>query len=414
MNVFPFLLLTIAAALLGSSSTLALDWPQWRGPLRNDVSAERGLLKTWPTSGPRKLWQFENAGMGYAGYSVVNGRLYTCGARDTTEMVIAIDIQTGREVWATPLGERYPNDWGDGPRSTPTVDGDYVFALSAKGTLACFQSADGKQVWQASMVELGGKIPGWGYCESPLVDGDQVVCTPGGDKGAIAALDKRTGKVRWQTTGFTDGAHYPSIVPATIRGAPQYVQLTANSIVGVGPTDGKVLWKTGFSGRVAVIPTPIVAGDQVYVSAGYGTGCKSVRLGEDGQPVLLYENKVMKNHHGGVILYGDHLYGYSDEIGWVCQDFKTGEQVWSSKNLGKGAVTCADGMLYLISEGDGTVVMIDASPKGWSEKGRFKLTPQTTQRKPQGRIWTHPVVSGGKLFLRDQELVSCFDVQTQH
>lgn len=414
MNALPFLFLTAVASLLASPSSLALDWRQWRGPLRNDVSAEKGLLKAWPASGPRKLWQFENAGLGYAGFSVVSGRLYTCGARDKTERVMAIDIQTGKEVWATPVGERYPNDWGDGPRSTPTVDGDHVFALSAKGTLACFQVADGKQVWQTSMVELGGKVPGWGYCESPLVDGDQVVCTPGGDKGAIVALDKRTGKVRWQTTGFTDGAQYPSIVPATIRGVPQYVQLTAKSIVGVGPNDGKVLWTTGFSGRVAVIPTPIVAGDQVYVSAGYGAGCKSVRVGDDGQPVLLYENKVMKNHHGGVILYGDHLYGYSDEIGWVCQDFKTGEQVWSSKNLGKGAVTCADGMLYMISEGDGTVVMIDASPKGWSEKGRFKLTPQTTQRKPQGRIWTHPVVSGGKLFLRDQELLSCFDVQAEH
>jgi outer membrane protein assembly factor BamB len=261
------------------------------------------------------------------------------------------------------------------------------------------------------MKSLGGHIPKWGYSESVVVDGPHVLCTPGDAKGTVAALDKLTGKVVWQSKDITEPAHYSSIVPAKINGQPQLVQRNEKSIFGLAPKDGKLLWQTEFSGRTAVIPTPIVRGNEVYVTAGYGSGSKLVRIGTDNQVTVVYENKVMKNHHGGVVLVGDLLYGYSDGPGWIAQNLKTGEEVWASKALGKGAVHYADGMLYCIDEGTGTVVLAEASPKGWTEHGRFKLDPQTKQRKPQGRIWTHPVVVNGKLFLRDQELLFCFDVK---
>ncbi|MBM3824692.1 MAG: polyvinylalcohol dehydrogenase [Verrucomicrobia bacterium] len=387
------------------------DWPQWRGADRKDHAYEGNLLKEWPKEGPKRLWLSREGGLGYAGFAVVRGKLFTSGLKDQTEHMLAFDAESGKALWSAPLGSRYPNKWGDGPRGTPTVAGDYVYALGGQGKLVCAKVSDGTVVWSKEMKELGGGVPGWGYCESVLVDGDQVICTPGGSQGALAALNAKTGEVLWRSKDFTDGAQYASIVPFEFGGKRQYVQLTMQNIVGVNAADGKVLWKSGFPGRVAVIPTPIYHDGHVYVAAGYGVGCKMIKLGNDLSVTDVYENKVMKNHHGGVIQIGDHLYGHSDGPGWVCQDFKSGAEVWASKALGKGAVSAADGMLYCVEEGSGTVVLAVASPKAWEEKGRFKLDPQTTQRSPDGRIWTHPVISNGKLYLRDQELIYCYDIR---
>ena len=405
----------IVLILLSFSSVLvrAGDWPQWRGPDRNDLSKETGLLKQWPEGGPKQVWLFKDAGLGYAGYSIAGGKLFTMGARADKEFLIAVDVKDGKELWSTPIATTLKNGWGDGPRGTPAVDEDRVYALGGQGTLLCASVADGKELWRATMQSLGGKTPGWGYTESVLVDGKQLLCTPGGDKGAVVALDKMTGKVLWQSGDFTDGAQYASIIAADLNGARQYIQLTMKSVVGLNSADGKTLWRADWPGRTAVIPTPIQRDGLVYVSAGYGVGCQMVKIDAGNQLNGVYTNKVMKNHHGGVILVGNHLYGHSDGPGWVCQDFKTGAEVWASKNLGKGAIAYADGMLYLLEEGSGTVALVEASPKGWSEKSRFKLDPQTTQRNPQGRIWTHPVISNGKLYLRDQELLFCFDVKAK-
>ena len=403
-------LILLACAFATTAS--ALDWPQWRGPDRNDLSQEKGLLKEWPPAGPKQVWIYKNAGVGYAGPAVVGGRLFTLGTRDGKEVLLALDAEKGTEQWVHPLSGILDNKWGDGPRSTPSVEAGKVYTLSGPGTLACVNAADGKEIWNTSMSEVGGKVPTWGYTESPLVDGDQVVVTPGGEKGAIAAYDKATGKLRWQSKEFTDGAQYSSIVSATINGEKQYVQLTMQSIVGISAKDGALLWRHGFPGRVAVIPTPIVRDNQVYVTAGYKIGCIAIRIEPGNKVTPIYQNKVMQNHHGGVILVGDYLYGHSDGEGWVCQDWKTGELKWAEKNkLGKGAIGFADGMFYCVDESGGNVALIEASPNGWSEKGRFKLDPQTTIRKPDGRIWTHPVIVNGKLYLRDQDLIYCYAVK---
>lgn len=404
--------LCLVAALVGGFgvSADAGDWPQWRGPDRTDVSTEKGLLKAWPADGPKRVWMYRDAGLGYAGFSVADGLVYTMGARGQQEFAIALDAETGEQKWATKVGGRLGNRWGDGPRSTPTVDGDRVYALGGQGGLACLDAKTGKQKWSVTMQSLGGKVPGWGYTESVLVDGDKVICTPGGDKGAVAALDKMTGKTIWQSKDFTEGAQYSSPIVVEHAGKRQYIQRTMKALVGVDAASGDVLWKTGFPGRTAMIPTPIYRDGRVYIAGGYGTGCKQVRLGDDQSVTETFMNKVMKNHHGGVILVGDHLYGYSDGAGWVCQDWKSGEMVWNDKSLGKGAIACADGMLYLVEEGSGKVALIDASPDGYNERGRFTLSPQTEQRSPSGKIWVHPVIANGKMYLRDQEIVYCYDV----
>jgi outer membrane protein assembly factor BamB len=394
------------------STARAGDWPQWRGPDRTDISKETGLLKSWPDGGPKRVWLFENAGHGYSGPAIANGKFFTLGTRDGSEILLVLDANTGKELWTAKLGKVLSNRWGDGPRGTPTVDGDRVYALSGPGDLVCANVADGKIVWQVNVTDLGGKVPGWGYCESVLVDGNQVVCTPGGSQGALVALDKMTGKLIWQSKEFTDGAHYSSIMPAEINGTRQYVQLVEKNFVGIAAKDGKLLWKSDFpKGRTAVIPTPIIKGNNVYVTAGYGAGCKMVTIGANNEVTTVYENTVMKNHHGGVILIGDHLYGHSDGYAWVCQNFITGEEVWGHRDFRKGAIAYADGKLYCLEEGSGTLVLAEASPAGWKEHSRFTLEPQSNIRSSSGRIWTHPVIANGKLYLRDQDLIYCYDIK---
>ena len=406
-------LLSPLLALLSVPSvpSLALDWPCFRGPLRNDVSTETGLLAQWPASGPKKLWQSDKTGLGYSGYAIVAGTVYTLGLHGDSEDLMAFNADTGELKWTTPIGPIFTNKWGDGPRGTPFVSGDRVYALSAQGYVLCAQAADGKALWTADLKTFGGKPPGWGYTESVLVDQDRVLVTPGGAQGTMLALHKDTGKKIWQSSDWTDPAQYGSIVPANINGTRQYIALTMQNVGAIDAQTGKKVWLSPWSGRTAVIPTPIVQANEVYIASGYNVGSKQLRVGPGNQPQDVWTNTNMVNHHGGVVLVNGFLYGYSDKAGWTCQDWKSGEVKWSDKQLGKGAVHCAGGMLYLLEEKEGLVVLIEASPAGWKEHGRFKLEPQTTQRKPDGHIWTHPVVSDGRLFLRDQELLFCFDVR---
>ena len=390
----------------------AEDWSGWRGADRTAISTETGLLKQWPSGGPKRIWLSKEAGLGYSSFSVVQGKLFTMGAFGDKEHLLAFDANTGKSLWKTEVGNLLKNSWGDGPRSCPTVANGLIYVLGGSGNLACVDPNTGKTAWSVSLTrDLGGKVPGWGYTESVLVDQGRVICTPGGKGGALAALDAKTGKTLWRSKAFTDGAQYSSPIVIEHGGVRQYVQLVMKNFVGVKAEDGALVWKSAWPGRTAVIPTPIHHEGQVYVTSGYGVGCKLVQLGSGGAKDV-YDNKNMKNHHGGVIKLGDHLYGYSDGYGWVCQDFKTGDIKWNEKKgLGKGAISYADGRFYCQSEGDGSIALIEASPQGWKEHGRFKLDPQTKQRSKRGKIWTHPVIANGRLYLRDQELLFCFDVK---
>ncbi|MEC9094456.1 MAG: PQQ-binding-like beta-propeller repeat protein [Planctomycetota bacterium] len=405
----------VLVLLFTLSPSFADDWPQWRGPKRTDISNEKGLLQSWGEEGPKKLWTTQEGGLGYSGFSIVGDSLYTMGVEieGDDEFVLCLNTKDGSTKWKTTIGKRFKNGWGDGPRSTPTVDGESCYALTGSGTLACISTKDGSVQWQKEMKDLGGKVPFWGYCESILIDQNTLICTPGGSKGAIAALNKKSGDIIWQSKDFTDGAQYSSAIYAVIHNQPQYIQLTMKSLVGISPADGKVLWRSDWPGRTAVIPTPIVLKNRIYVSSGYGVGCKAIEISPKNEVKELWQNKVMVNHHGGVIHLNGKLYGYCDgrKGGWTCQDFATGEKVWNeTEKLGKGAIAYADGCFYCLSEGKGEVVLIKESTEGWQESGRFTLDPQTEHRSPRGKVWVHPVISNGKLYLRDQEIIFCFNV----
>ena len=405
---------TLPLFLAVTVSALAGDWPQWRGPNHNDLSTETGLLKDWPASGPPLAWKTKGLGDGYSGVAVVGARIYTAGDKGDTSFVLALNAADGTPVWSARLGKA--GSVGDpkfeGPRSTPSVDGDLVFSLGQWGDLVCLDTAQGKEVWRKDLIkDLGGVRPSWGYAEAPLVDGNKVVVTSGGQAGAIVALNPKTGDVIWRSKGFTDSPHYSSLAVAELGGVRQYIQLTASSVAGIAAADGKMLWRAPRKGAVAVIPSPIYRDGFVYVTSSYGTGCNLFKLTATGGSFAaaeVYANKVMANHHGGVILVGNELYGYSEAKGWTCQDFKTGGEKWMEKEkLGKGAIAYADRHFYLRQENSrGTVALIEASPAGYKEHGRFNPPERSSKN-----AWPHPVIANGRLYLRDQDALLCYDVK---
>jgi outer membrane protein assembly factor BamB len=354
------------------------------------------------------------------------------GTRGDTEYLLAIDALSGKERWAVPIGPLFTfpgNSWGDGPRGTPTVVDNRVYALGGQGMLLAADARTGQKLWQVNLAkDLGGVISsvgggpekiGWGYCESPLVDGQLVICTPGGPEGTMAALDKDTGALVWRSRGVTDPATYSSIVQASIDGKKQYIQMTDQGPVGIDAANGQLAWRYLRKPRYPgfVIDTPVVGGNLVYATAGEGAGCDLIRIDVQGavfRPQKVYANKTMANQHGGVVLIADHVYGYSEGKGWVCQDLKTGKLIWNEKRkLGRGSIIGVGEHLICRAEDDGTTVLCQASSQGWRELGRLKPPRESIQRKPNGKVWTHPVVANGRLYLRDQELLFSYDIHGQ-
>jgi outer membrane protein assembly factor BamB len=390
------------------------DWPQWRGPNRDGCSPDKGLLKEWPADGPKLLWKVTGLGIGYTNVAVVGNRIFTMGDKDDSCQVIALSLSDGAPLWSAKVGKAGAPGWGGfaGPRCTPTVDGGQIFAVGQYGEAVCVEAASGKEIWRKDYIkDFGGELPEWGFCGMPLVDGKQVIFVPGGKNGALVALDKKTGDLIWQSKDFAESIHYSSPIVAEIGGVRQYIQLTEVSVAGIAASDGSLLWRAPRKGKVAVIPTPIYHDGYVYVASGYDVGSNLFKItSADGKFTAeqVYGTKVMKNQHGGVVLVGKNLFGYSDGKGWVCQDFETGKALWSEKEkLGKGSITFADGMLYLRDEaGKGTVALIEPSAEGYVEKGRFDQPDRSDKNS-----WPHPVVIGGRLYLRDQDILQCYDVK---
>jgi outer membrane protein assembly factor BamB len=391
------------------------DWPQWQGPDRTNLSAETGLLKQWPPAGPAVTWSISNIGTGYGTVAIQGDRIYlqgTLGAVGTggTSAVFCLNRADGKTIWTRSLGRSLEQEKGGGPRGTPTVEGERVYALSEDGDLACLQSKDGSVIWTRNILrDFKGSNPQWLISESPLIDGNHVIITPGGPKAGIAALDKATGKTVWTSSELSDPAAYSSCIVADVQGVRTIMTLTSQAGVGMRATDGKLMWRyPRVANDTANITTPIFFKDKVFYTSNYNTGCALLRLkAENGEVKAeeVYFSREMMNHHGGVVLVDGFLYGFSNAI-LTCMEFETGKVLWRNRSVGKGSLTYADRDLYLLGE-ENTVGLAAASSSDYTEKGRFKIADQGWPS------WAHPVVCGGKLFIRNQGVLACYDIKAR-
>lgn len=397
------------------------DWPTFRGAQRTAVSAETGLLQQWPAGGPPLLWEANGAGRGYASLAIAGGKIFTLGdgsslADDKDEYLLAFDQNGGKLLWKAKVGAPWTSgsaNW-QSSRSTPTVDGERIYVLSAFGTLLCCETATGKELWRKDLKkDFGGnKADGWGYSESVLIDGDRLIVTPGGAKATMVALNKQSGDVAWTAVRPNDkGAGHSSVVISNIGGLKVYVQSTGSGAMGVRADDGKLMW-TFDAKATAVIPTPIVRDDLVFFVAGYRCGGALLKQVPDSGGVKIEElyplTPALGNKHGGVVLVGNYLFGDKEDGGTpYCADLMTGKVLWQERGPGNGSasVVAADGCLYF-HFANGTVALVKASPEKRELVGEFKA-PGSGERPS----WSHPVILGGKLYIREGDKLLCYDVR---
>jgi outer membrane protein assembly factor BamB len=403
------LALTLTPLITGAPAPTA-DWPQWRGPERTGLSSDAGLLKQWPASGPPKVWSISNLGEGYGSIAIKGDRLYIQGTSGAASAVFCLNRADGKTIWSASLGPKVSEGRGNGPRSTPTIDGDRIYVLTENGDLACLQARDGARVWSKNILkEFGGDNPHWLISESPLVDGNRLIVTPGGRGAGVVALDKATGKTIWTAKDISDEAGYSSCIVADVGGVRTIMNFTSRSAVGVRANDGKLMWRYDRAANgTANCTTPVFTDNKVFFTSAYGTGGGLLGLSAQNGEVKaqeIYFTKDMQNHHGGVVLVNGYLYGFSNAI-LTCIEFATGKKMWSNRSVGKGAVTYADGMLFLLGENN-TVGLAEATTSGYVEKGRFQIEDQG---KPS---WAHPVIAGGKLYIRNQGILSSYDVKAR-
>jgi outer membrane protein assembly factor BamB len=437
-----------AGSLLYSAS--AEDWPQWQGPDRTAHSKETGLLKEWPKDGPPLAWRVGDLGGGFSAPSIVGGRLFGMSNRGSDEVVWALSETNGKEVWSTRLGPAYRGQGmqqgSEGPGATPTVDGERLYVIGDAGNLVCLNVPDGTIVWQKNFVtDFGGTAPTWAYRESPLIDGAKVICTPGSNKAMLVALDKLTGNTLWQTQmpdssggdsggrggrggrGGGSGAAYSSAIAIDFEGQRQYVQFTAKAVIGVAASDGKLLWQWGrpANGFGINITTPIYHDGMVFAASAYGAGGGLVKLIKDAgggtKAEEVWFSSSIQNHHGGVVIIDGALYGGNGGNGTgylVCLDFQTGQVLWNEgdqdkRRVRKGSVAVADGRIYYRIDTEASravdeLILIEPSRKEYIERGRFRIPD------PSGvHSWSHPVIANGKLYVRDQGDLFCYDIKAK-
>ena len=403
---------TIAGSFSGVTS--GNDWAQWRGPNRDGIANESGLLSTWPEEGPAITHRTKGLGSGMASVAIADGKLFTIGNSDKKTTLVCLNANDGSVVWKTP----FTPDRG-AANGTPTVDKEtgLVYALSFDGVLVCCQVKTGGIVWQKNFTsDFGGKMEsGWGYSESPLVDGERLLCTPGAPNAMVVALDKKTGTTEWSGKAPSgklrgnDGAGYSSVVISNAAGRKQYVQLIGHGIVSYDAATGELLWNYDrVANTTANIPTPLIQGDYVFCSTGYGDGGTALlKITADSNKKLAVsevyykDSKQLQNHHGGMIMIGDHVFmGHGHNNGFpACVEWKTGTDLWEKgrgAGSGSAAIVCADKKLYFRYQ-DGVMAMIDTDTKQYKLLGKFKLATHN------GESWPHPVIVDGQMYIRDQD-----------
>ena len=399
-------LLTLFAAAASAD-----DWPQWRGPNRDGKSAETGLLKTWPQGGPPLAWTADNAGIGYGSPSVADGKVFVMGNGRGEEWAVCLEEKTGKTLWACASGRIRSNGGGyPGPRCTPSFANGKVYFIGLAGRIVCCDANKGTPIWYRQMVaEFGGKEPTWGYSESPLVDGDRVICTPG-MQNTVVALDAKTGKSVWEAKAG-DPASYSSVIKAVYENTPQYVAFTERGLIGIRATDGTVLWRYDMpSNGQANCCTPVAVGKTVFAASGFGRGggCAWIRTDDTGAfaPKELYSTNKTQCQHGGYVVVNRHLYGCGDPGVLVCLDYTTGKPS-AARRTGRFSIAYADGMLYMRHE-TGKMELWEASPTKPVSRGSFEQ-PYRSKFK----AWAHPVIANGRLYLRDQTQLLCYNIQLE-
>ncbi len=406
------LLIVVVVAGLTCTAVFADDWPQFRGPKRNGVSAETGLLKQWPAGGPKFLWTASGCGVGFSSAAIAKNTVYTSGDIDGKAHVIAFDLD-GKPKWRRSFGQGHPRGRFPGTRSTPTVDGDSVYCLGPQGDLSCVDAGTGRPRWSVNIIKrFRGRNITWKLAESVLIDGNNVICTPGGRDATLAALNKRTGATVWTSAGLSDPPGYASPIIFKVGPGRIISTLTAKSLVGVSADDGHFLFRYDRPIRDgANCPTPVFHRGCVFTAAGYGTGGKLIKVNAGRTSVTTrqaWETKALVNRHGGFVIVDDHIYGHSARGDWVCLDFKTGRRTYSNKGVGRGSVIAADGMLYCFSERGGTVALVKADPNSHEIVSRFRI-PQGGS----GATWAHPSIANGRLYLRHADKLFCYDIKAK-
>ncbi len=419
-----FLCLSAAAVTTTPYLEPTSDWPQWRGPQRDGTSKESGLLKQWPAAGPKLLWQVNDIGDGYSTPVVVGTRIYVMSNRGMdNEFVQALSTKDGSVIWTTRVGNvGNPDQEPNYPkaRSTPTVDGEFVYALGSDGDLACLEAKGGKLRWSKNIrKEFGGQPGEWAYAESPLVDGDAVVVTPGGAQATMVAVNKKTGALIWKSAiPGGEPAGYASAIVVHAAGRKQYVQLLSKGLVSVDAKTGQFLWRYSEAAKgPAQYFTPIARGEYVYGGALSVGGCM-VRLKPAGNTVeaeQVYFKRGLPNGPGGAVVVGDHIYG--GEVGQtlIAAEFATGQMIWQAKSLGYGSIAAADGHLYLHGT-NGEIALVEATPAGYREKGRFTPPNQPQKKKVGGypeAAFAYPVIANGTLYIRDLGTMWAWDIKAR-
>ncbi len=387
-------------------------WPQFMGPARNGHSQETNLNFNWGANGPAPLWSQSGLGEGYSAVSIADGKLFTLGTQGNNEAVFAMDLASGRPLWSVPIGNIFQDGAGNGPRGTPTIDGDRLYALGGHGDLVCVDHTTGRQVWSKNILrEFKGNNITWGICESPLIHGDKLICTPGGDGATMVALKKTDGSLIWKSAVPGNPATaYASAIVIDVDGVTQYVNFTHSKLIGVRADDGQFLWENSSAcNGTANCSTALYDNGLLFYSSGYSTGGVCLELKSSGNTTTareLYKTRDMQSHHGGMVIVDGHLYGSSEAI-FRCLELRTGNVKWESRNPGKGSITYADGHLIARSE-QGPITLIEATPAAYRQKARFE---QPQQLRTGRQAWAYPVVADGKLFLRDQQHVLCYDLK---
>lgn len=407
---------SLFAALLGFASAARAatagepEWPQFHGPRRENKASETGLLKGWPAGGPELLWTAKGIGSGYSSVAIARGLIYTAGniGEDTVVSALAPD---GSPVWKAKNGPAYRRSY-PGTRSTPTVDGDRLYHENADGDVVCLDAKTGEKIWSVNILaKFGGRNINWGLAESPLVDGERLIVVPGGEKTGVAALDKLTGETIWMCDGTRDKPGYASAIVFEHGGIRQVVTLLSRSVVGVDARTGALLWQIDHEAYAEeTITVPIFLDGHVIVST-LTAGTRSLALSvQDGKVSVreAWRNDRLDNQHGGILEADGHIYGCSSRGGpgpWMCLDAKTGEMVWGRRGIGRASFTYADGHLYALSE-DGVVALVRPSPRGFELVSEFRIP-----KGGEGPTWAHPVVCGGRLYVRHDDFLYCYDVR---